>query len=93
MNDGKLYISTDHGAVGGLVDPAGQPHGAAVVRHHPRVVRRQEADGVAAPQHVCKYFLVIQIFFIRPLYLSPGPWDCHRCSCRLQELELHIVIH
>ena len=55
MNDGKL--STDHGAVGWLVDPAGQPHGAAVVRHHPRVVWRKEADGVAAPQHVCQYFL------------------------------------
>ena len=50
-------LSTDHGAVGRLVDPAGEPDGAAVVRHHPRVVRGEEADGVAAPQHVCKYFL------------------------------------
>ena len=55
MNDGMLF--TDHGTVGRLVDPAGQPDGAAVVRHHPRVVRGQEADGVAAPQHVCQYFL------------------------------------
>ena len=54
---GESPLSTDHGAVGGLVDPAGEPDGAAVVGHYPRVVRGEEADGVAASQHVCKYFL------------------------------------